>query len=195
MAIFDFAIRSDHEPPPYKHLFVLGGRLSSHIVVLSAVIVFFHVYCFREWNFAWGFLFYILLLQFIGVYGDGVLSNSFGKNIQNLRRVGYTDGTIFLFMEFNLIVSQFMGYLIMTVLVDDPNVCTWSYLREQASWSLLGKIAVNLVVAELMFGLGHGFLHTNETMMKFHIIHHCANFPSWTTNTIFHPVDIAIEFG
>ena len=195
MAILDFAVRPDNEPPPYQHWFILGGRLSSHIVLMSAVITVFHVYCFREWNFAWGFCFYIFVLQFIGLYADAVVSNSFGKNIQNLRRAGFTDAWILGVMEFNTVGSQLLGYLIMTVIVDDPNVCTWAYVQEHANWSLLGKVVVNLLVAEVLFGLGHGLMHTNESLMKLHVMHHCSTVPSWNTNTLFHPIDLAIEFG
>jgi sterol desaturase/sphingolipid hydroxylase (fatty acid hydroxylase superfamily) len=55
------------------------------------------------------------------------------------------------------------------------------------------KVAILLGFSELAFTTLHCYLHT--AMHKFHTLHHCCKTPSYTSNFIFHPFDLSLEFG
>jgi sterol desaturase/sphingolipid hydroxylase (fatty acid hydroxylase superfamily) len=52
-----------------------------------------------------------------------------------------------------------------------------------------------MTIAELGFSFGHWCMHTFEPLMKFHVMHHCCTYASWSTNLLFDPLDLTIEFA
>jgi sterol desaturase/sphingolipid hydroxylase (fatty acid hydroxylase superfamily) len=38
-------------------------------------------------------------------------------------------------------------------------------------------------------------MHTHPAFVKLHIFHHCSVKPSFNSNLLFHPIDLAIEFA
>ena len=49
--------------------------------------------------------------------------------------------------------------------------------------------------AQVTFFLAHRELHQNPRLAQFHVLHHCCLRSSNTTNLIFHPVDLTLEFS
>lgn len=60
---------------------------------------------------------------------------------------------------------------------------------------LLGSLALNLIVSEIAFTAGHAWLHSTTVGKRIHRLHHLIKNPSWSTNLLIHPLDLAIEFG
>lgn len=194
MAVFDFAIRGDNEPPPLKQAFVLFGRVSSTLCFNTCMVFLFLLYLFRKWSFLVSFGLYTAIIHLVTIV-DALVSNAFGRNIQNLRKAGFSDSLVLVIMELNFFASQLLGYMIVNYVVMDPNVYSWEVFWERLGWNLIGKIIVNLSMAELLFTAGHCIMHTNPTLLKLHIMHHCSTFSSWNTNLLFHPLDLVIEFS
>lgn len=193
MSVFDFAIRPQGTKPPLSHLFLVGGRLSSLLLYNTMLVLTFYLHFFRAYGMA-AFGVYIFLFQ-INTVLDGLVSNSFGQNIELLRKAGYSDVHILAFQEFNRVSSQLIAYFLVNYVVTDDKVYTLEHFLETFNPATVGKILVNLAITEFLFRCGHCLLHTHPTLMKLHVFHHCSVNPTWNTNLLFHPVDLAIEFS
>lgn len=53
----------------------------------------------------------------------------------------------------------------------------------------------NLLLSELTFTAGHWVLHQTDRGGGWHRLHHACRPCSWSTNLLFHPVDLAVEFS
>ncbi|KAJ3033400.1 hypothetical protein HDU99_010823, partial [Rhizoclosmatium hyalinum] len=123
---------------------------------------------------------------------DPLASDSLGKNVQILRANGFADGYVLAAMVVNMVSSQTLTLIVINwICGQDAMASLWS--SHIYTLQLLGRIIVNLVGTELLFYVAHKFLH--ETWPDIHVMHHCCKYPSWTTNLIFHPFDLAFEFG
>jgi hypothetical protein len=186
-------VRPDGAKPPVSQLFVWCGRISSFQVLNTSILLSFYLYFLHEYGTP-GFIIFLLIGNAMTVL-DGLVSNGFGRNVQRLRKAGYSDATILFFMEYNRISSQFLMYTVLTKLVP-REYYSWQYILHHVHWDTILKIAINFLQAELLFWLGHMLLHTNSSSswMHFHVFHHCCVDSTWNTNLLFHPVDLAIEF-
>jgi hypothetical protein len=196
-SILDFAVRPDHVPPPLC-LPVLLGWLSLGAIINTSLILVFFWYGFRKWGFVWGFCcMWLPCCEIIMQLGDVCSSQAPSRNIQNLRRHGYSDWTILAYHQINLIQSQIISFIVCTVICNDPRLDDSKYLLDRLGndWFLIIiRILVTLACSEAAFLVGHTFLHTHPYWMKLHIFHHCCTTPSFSTNLLFHPVDLMIEF-
>jgi len=50
-----------------------------------------------------------------------------------------------------------------------------------------------MVSGDILFFCGHVMLH--RYFPALHLLHHCSIIPSYASNLMFHPFDLAIEFG
>lgn len=194
------AIRPDNVKPPLSQAFVIdvvgrNTKISSTLCFNTFVILVFHLHYFRTYYKIAAFFVYILVLQ-ITFLVDALVSNSFGRAIVNLRKLGYNnDFAILAIMEFNLVSSQLLGYVIVNYIVTDDNNYSLKYLIEQFNVFLVAQVSINLLLTELLFYLGHSLLHTVPCLLDLHAFHHCSVRSTWNTNLLFHPIDLAIEFG
>lgn len=62
-------------------------------------------------------------------------------------------------------------------------------------WYTPVYVCINMVITELLFTCSHMLLHYTTVGASLHVMHHCCKQASWSTNLIFHPVDMAIEFS
>lgn len=191
MALLDFAIRDT--PPPLSQPFVLAGRISFLILTQTIVILVFYLDLFRRFGFP-AFVAYILLQISLSIL-EAFMSNRYGDNIARLRRAGYSDGIILFYQEFNRVGSQYLAYILVNYIATDETIYTFDYLFH--SFGIIGmfKLVVNLAVTEVLFWAGHRLMHTHDFFLKLHVFHHCSIYPSWNTNLLFHPIDLAIEFS
>ena len=98
---------------------------------------------------------------------------------------GYSDTYIFLCGVFVVLVSlTTLGTYVM--LVPEDAVPHFDI-------SLLATVLFNMVLGEISFTLCHKWLH--EVKPELHRYHHCAVHSSFSTNYMFHPVDILIELS
>lgn len=192
--LFDFAIRPRNQSPPLAQLFVVGGRLSSTVCFHTILILAFILYFYRHWSFLVSMGAFSVCAHGMLVV-DGLVSNSFGRNIENLRRAGYDDRCVLFMMEVNLFGAQLLSYILVNYVVIDPEVYSFKYLLDHFGVELMAQVAANLILAQAAFLLGHMLVHMHPRLMKLHIFHHCSTHSSWNTNVMFHPVDVCIEFG
>lgn len=206
MAYFDFCIRPEDAPPQWTMPVLPLGKnsaLSPFLVLQSLQILAFHLFFFRlptPFNYVAFLVYTVIIFNFLTLPTDAKTSNSLGRNIVNLRRAGYSDHALLGIMNFNLVSSQWMGFIVVNWICTDPKIYTLEYYAERmgstshmAAFSL--GIVANLALAEVLFIVGHSFLHTNATLSPLHLLHHYNTHPSWCTNLLFHPLDLAIEFG
>ncbi|OQR90947.1 hypothetical protein ACHHYP_05121 [Achlya hypogyna] len=138
-----------------------------------------------------GFLVYLLLAASMFTL-DGFVSNSFGHNVRVLRANGFSDATIVGTMAFNTVFSQIIT-LVVIHYIGNPAAMADLLRLESYSVATVTCILVNLALSEVFFYAAHKVLH--ESWPSIHVMHHCCKSSSHATNVIFHPVDLAFEFG
>jgi len=193
MTFFDFAVRPEDRKPPLSQVFVLFGRISSTLAFNSLLFLTFHLYFFREYG-VLAFIVYCFLLDITFII-DGLVSNSLGRNIENLRKAGYSDVTIFAYTQIALLGSQVIGFSIVNYICTDTDIYTLEHFFRNFGLDVIGKITINLTIFEVFFAMEHSLIHTQPKLAELHVFHHCANHSSWAANVLFHPIDIVIEFA
>jgi sterol desaturase/sphingolipid hydroxylase (fatty acid hydroxylase superfamily) len=54
---------------------------------------------------------------------------------------------------------------------------------------------LSLFLSDLAFTFGHWLMHTSKYLSQYHWLHHLCIKPTYITNVLFHPLDLAIEFA
>ena len=182
--LLDYAVRADGAAAPWA---AFGG--APYVLWAVAEILLSHLVWMRRWGAA-GFALH-LAVSVASTAADGAVSNSFGANVRWLRANGYSDAVTAATMLANLVASQALGFLVVAAVCTDAlDVGT---LARMASLPVLAKVAVNMAMGEVTFTLAHRALH--RRLAGLHRMHHCCKRASWSTNLIFHPVDLALEFA
>jgi len=128
---------------------------------------------------------YITCMAIVSVWLDYYLFSYMKKNLLVLKQHGYSPLCVWSTMLFNLLSSSLLvGAIYYYTEIHD----------EMSVWVLL-KVITNLIITEVLFTLSHMCLHYTEKGARLHLMHHCCRHASWSTNLIFHPVDIGIEFS
>ncbi|CAB9514368.1 expressed unknown protein [Seminavis robusta] len=194
------SIRPHDEPPPWRMPVLKIGQhhgISLQIAFETLYIIFAHVYGFRlpaPYNYL--FFFFHTVIKFPEViYVDAMTSNWFGRNVENLRKAGFSDLQILLIMNSNCINSQLLGFLMMNYVCTDPEIFSLSYFYAHFNATMILRILASLALSETLFCAAHSLMHKNEFLAKYHVMHHCCVCPTWTTNLVFHPLDLSMEFG
>lgn len=130
---------------------------------------------------------YILSMGFLSVVLDYYLFPYMKNNLVTLKQHGYSEVIVWCTIAFNLVASEALVGLI--YYYSGPG------LDGTASIWVPLKIIVNMTVGELFFTSAHMWLHYTEMGSRLHLMHHCCKDSSWSTNLIFHPIDVAIEFS
>jgi sterol desaturase/sphingolipid hydroxylase (fatty acid hydroxylase superfamily) len=193
MALLDFSVRPQGAKPPLSQPFVLGDRISFLLLAHTMTILIFYLHFFRAYGLP-AFALYIAI-ENCWCMLETMMSNRYGRCIENIRKAGYTDTTILFYQEFNRIASQALAFILVNFITTDEYIYTWDYLTKSFGLSQVAKIAVNLTVTEILFFAGHRLMHTHPAFIKLHVFHHCSVEPSFNTNLLFHPIDLAIEFA
>lgn len=112
------------------------------------------------------------------------------KNMATLKEQGWsTSWQVWLIMFFNLIASNGLVGLIY-------DHCL-SSTQHQYTFTIrtIWQVITNMAITEIFFTSAHTWLHCTEVGSKLHHMHHCCTEPSWSTNLIFHPLDLVVEFS
>ena len=78
-----------------------------HVIIAFTEVFYAFGYLYSLELHWWGFAIHLLLATIIQSC-DGLISNSFGRNIEVLRANGFQDGTTVAIMAFNLVSSQIL---------------------------------------------------------------------------------------
>lgn len=135
----------------------------------------------------WGFILQCLLGVF-SIWLDWVVSPTTSNNLKRLGAHGYPAHALVALMLFNQVSTNAL-----VALIAYHFGCFEAPMR--ADWKTVLAVLCNLTVAEAAFTLGHYLLHTTRVLAPFHVLHHCCKPCSWSTNLLFHPVDMAVEFS
>ncbi|OQS04989.1 hypothetical protein THRCLA_02822 [Thraustotheca clavata] len=183
VGLFDAIVH--HDKPPLNWL---GGGY--YFTMTMVLMQFGHFVLLNHYGVVGYFIYMLLVAIFITL--DGFVSTSMGKNIVNLRLNGYSDKFILFTMVFNCLGSQALTLLIIHF-IGNPQAMHDLLLLSTYSTPMIMAVAANLIATEVLFFAAHKFLH--EHWPSIHIMHHCCMNPSHSTNLIFHPIDLAIEFA
>ena len=187
MALLDYAVRADGVRAPWGACAGLPFLLWSVVEILVS-----HLWAFQAYGVP--ALALHVLLSLTTVAADGLVSNSAGYNVRWLRANGFHDGVLLTVVLINVVASQSLGFIAVAVLNTEP-VLHASMLARFVAPDVLAKVAVNMAIGELLFTLAHRALHQHAALAPFHRLHHCCRRASWSTNLLFHPLDLAFEFG
>jgi hypothetical protein len=183
--LLDYCLRPSSEHPPLSILhgfpyFILGQIIMQlgHFVLLN----------YYGWQ---GYGIYIAI-SLVYVYFDGLVSNSFGENIKNLRRNGFSDEfTVFTIVS-NLLSSQLISLFVIHYLCGSDAVAMF-FNWKNYTFAVIFKVLINISLTEYLFYAAHRLLH--QLWPEIHRMHHCCRKPTNATNLIFHPFDLMLEFG
>jgi len=184
MALLDFIVRPEGARPP---LAAVAG--APYLAWLVAELLLSHLIWMPRWGY-WGFALHLVVAG-LDIVADGLLSNSFGYNVLWLRANGFSDAQTAATVLFNLVASQSLGFLVTYFLWTEP--FPPETLARIFSWPVLVALLTNMAIGEVLFTLAHRYLHQHQP--ELHRMHHCCRRASWSTNLIFHPVDLALEFA
>jgi len=119
---------------------------------------------------------------------DWYISPTMERNLRNLAENGYPRPAMWALIALNLVTTNTL-----VAVITDTFGCFEAAPR--FDWVVALGLVVNLALSELTFTAGHYLLHRTELGAKFHHLHHCCRPPSISTNLLFHPVDMAVEFS
>lgn len=147
------------------------------IFVVVAILPFTQYYGVIGW-------FAITALGYFSCVIDYLYFPNCKRNIDFLRKRGYTPKLVWGIMLLNLCLTN--------ALVG----CIYSFYQiNQVSFVIIAKVIVNMLLTEICFTIAHLLLHHTECGSSIHVLHHCCKYASWSTNLIFHPLDLAAEFS
>lgn len=125
------------------------------------------------------------IFAFFSSVMDWHLFPHFKKNMRRLNKRGWSSLHVWSVMCLNLcMINAVIGHI---------------YMHCQSTNMVLDKktilqFVINMSIAEVLFTSAHALLHYTECGSKLHHMHHCCVDASWSTNLIFHPIDMLIEF-
>ena len=106
------------------------------------------------------------------------------ENFKTLEKCGFQRSYVWSIMFLNLVLTNFLVAAIY-------HECELDGFQ----WYVPLQIIVNMALTELLFTSAHMMLHYTLRGAKIHLMHHCCKQASWSTNLIFNPFDMAIEFS
>lgn len=118
---------------------------------------------------------------------DVLTSDALSENLASLEKNGFSRSRV--------ATIAFLNYSLGTIV---PALVVCGYLHQQVvipyrfDFTLVWHVGFCLAVSEVLFFYSHRYMH--QHMPQVHFLHHCCKRPSFTTNLLFDPVDLAIEF-
>ena len=106
------------------------------------------------------------------------------ENLTTLKKHGFTQAYVFSIMALNLVLTNALVGIIYSM-------CDFNGFQ----WYVPIQILINMALTEVLFTAAHMLLHYTLTGAKIHLMHHCNKQASWSTNLIFHPLDMVVEFS
>ena len=102
------------------------------------------------------------------------------ENLTLLQKHGFHEPFVWSIMLLNLVLTNALVSFIY-------HTCEVKTVQ----WYVPIQIVLNMILTEVFFTLAHMNLHYTLTGAKIHLMYHCCKQASWSTNLIFHHVDMA----
>ncbi|KAI8908924.1 hypothetical protein EDD86DRAFT_146612 [Gorgonomyces haynaldii] len=131
-------------------------------------------------------LFFVTFNMLLIIFLDICLSENFTKNLKILNANGFSTEQVYQTMFLSLLFGG-PGMYCMTQLTFRETVMPYF------THGLVMRVGMLLAISELALTYGHVMLH--QQLSKYHLMHHCCKHISYTTNFVFHPFDLVMEFG
>jgi len=159
------------------------GKAGYLLSLYSFLVIFSHPFVFLSYGLIGYFV--ILILNFSFLVIDYFTSDATKRNLAVLRQNGFSYSFIFFASSFNFVTGLIPNYIGVRYLVpeDQPYFISLSHIL---------PVVVNLAITDVLFYLSHRHLH--QKLPHLHVLHHCCRHSSSSTNILFHPMDLAIEF-
>ncbi|KAI8908925.1 hypothetical protein EDD86DRAFT_146615 [Gorgonomyces haynaldii] len=117
---------------------------------------------------------------------DLTFSENFAKNLKILNANGFSNAEVYQSILTSYLLVFPGTFLLLQVLLRETVI---PYI----SHGLLIRVAIMLTVSETVFTFAHVALH--QDLSKYHLMHHCCKHTSYSTNFVFHPIDLLMELG
>ncbi|KDO16004.1 hypothetical protein SPRG_18459, partial [Saprolegnia parasitica CBS 223.65] len=182
---FDCIIRSPDTPGPLAFLNGLP------YFAMAQMLFAFNAFILINWYGSIGAIIGSILAVGSAVV-DGFASNSFGENVRTLRHNGFSDWTVLSAMAFAIVLGEVMNVVVIQNLAPAGSLEALFSPSTYTRYTLFG-ITTNIAIVEVLFYVGHMFLH--EAWPEIHVMHHCTVKSTASSNLIFDPRDLAIELG
>lgn len=125
-------------------------------------------------------------IGYLSTYIDYVCYPHFKKNMQTLKEHGWKPWQVWSIMLFNLCVTNALVGAIYAY-------CQTTKMEFTSKTAL--QLLINMSMTEILFTSAHAMLHYTKYGSKIHEMHHCCIDASWSTNLVFHPLDMTAEFS
>jgi len=160
------------------------GKLGYLYSLAVAVILFTHTFAFHSYG-LYAYFVYIFVLVLLSLV-DFYTSNTTKHNFEVLQQHGFSLTYSSVCFTINIVAIFFPAFVAIHYLV--PEHQTYHF-----NMNYLIPIVVNLAVTDIIFYFSHRYLHYHVSAL--HVMHHCCRRSSFSTTFLFHPFDLAIEFG
>jgi hypothetical protein len=189
MALLSTFVRPDDAKPPLALISGVPYFIICNVWMFYAIWIAMPSY---QW---WGWALHVAVSAFCFAL-DGWCANWAGKNFVSLRANGFSDGNIAATMLFNLSASQALTMIVFQMYsIVDPVSIVFASSNLGVWLARVVQIAINLGMTEIAFYFAHRALHLSPTLSPLHKMHHCCRWASNTTNVLFHPLDLVLEFA
>lgn len=127
---------------------------------------------------------FITLIGYLSTIVDYFCFPYLKKNLNLLEINGFQQKYVWMIMFLNLILTNALVGVIYKFSV-----------IEEWNWFVPIQVFINMLITELTFTISHMLLHYTHIGAQIHKMHHCCKQASWSTNLVFHPLDMAAEFS
>lgn len=126
---------------------------------------------------------------------DFKLSSTASNNVRRItEEYKVSKFAIYSLMAMNLYMANITTIWLL-LYFDAINIATPSMLNIYEVLRVVGSVALYLLATEITFTAGHAWLHHTKWGREIHTIHHLCKPASLSSNLLFHPIDMAVEFG
>jgi len=160
------------------------AKFAFEVSIVFAVLTISLTY-HRYGIYAW--IAHTLILGWGGIWVDRYISPTMQNNFQQLQAYGYSPRSMWMLMFMNLVGSNSL-----VTVINNGFGCF--DVEPRIDLKLIIGLAT-MVMAEVTFAGAHYWLHRSQRGGEYHKLHHCCRPCSWSTNLLFHSIDLALEFS
>ena len=162
------------------------------IICYGGIVLIPYTYAKAGWT---GVFIHTYTLGLLGIILDFILSPTAAKNVDRVaKEYKVPHSAVYLLMEINRTSANVLIVSLLSFFdtIDAPLPTT---LDIHTILHLFACLTIYCFISEVTFTAGHIWLHHTKVGNRIHKLHHLCRNPSWTTNLLFHPLDLVVEFG
>lgn len=168
------------------------GAITHEILCYTSIFGFPYSYQYFGWT---GVFAHIATLSTATVVLDFMRSSTAGENVRRVAAAySVPPLAVYCLMACNMISANVLVVGLLRYF-DAIDVALPSTLDFSTAVRLICTLGLCFFISEVTFTAGHVLLHRTTLGRKIHKIHHLCSRPSYSTNLLFHPLDLAVEFG